>query len=71
MLALFQEFFLGRGWGAKSIVMQICNVMLVFLLLSDKLLGESLREANCLGGGAPPATHPVEEIRDGILEIFC
>ena len=45
--------------------MKISFVLLIFLLLSDQVLGKSLRGANRLGGGgggapgAPPA--PVEE----------
>ena len=49
----FQEFF----QGAKSIVMQICFVMLIFLLFSEQISGGSLRgEANC-----PRGRTPVEE----------
>ena len=44
-----QEFF--RGGGAKSIVMQISVVMLIFLLFSDQISGgrqKSLRGRPCL-----------------------
>ena len=45
---------------AKSIVMQIYFVMLIFLLFSDQISGgKSLRGASCLRG-APPG-HPIEK----------
>ena len=48
MLAFFLEFFF-RG-GAKSIVMQISFVMLIFLLFWTKYQGAKVSE-----GGAPSA----------------
>ena len=58
-LAFFQKFF-SRG-GAKSIVMQISVVMLIFLLFLDQILGfKSLREgSNFLERGLPcPSPSP-------------
>ena len=47
------------GVGAKSTVMQISFVMLIFLLLSDQILGgESPKErGQTASGGRSPATH--------------
>ena len=54
-LTFFQEFF----QGAKSIVMQISFVMLIFLLFSDQILGGEVSEGeNCLP--APCGRKPVE-----------
>ena len=50
MLAFFQEFF----QGAKSIVMQISFVMLIFLLFSDKISGGQTAS----GGDAPCGRKP-------------
>ena len=51
-LAFFQEFF----QGAKSIVMQISFVMLIFLLFSDQISGgqKSLRGQTASGGHPLP-----------------
>ena len=61
-LAFFQGFLLG-GEGAKSIIMQISIVMLIFLLLSDQTGGKYLRGGKLSGGRPLPlskkASHPV------------
>ena len=58
LLAFFQEFF----QGAKSVVMQISFVMIIFLLFLDQISGEgkSLRGGQTASGGASSAL-PVEE----------
>ena len=59
-LAFFQEFF----QGAKSIVMQISFIMLIFLLFSDQILGGAkVSEGSKLleKGAPPPPFYPVEE----------
>ena len=58
LLAFFKEFF---QEGAKSIVMQIPFLMLIFLLVLDHISGgqKSPRGGKLPQGGAPPP--PVEE----------
>ena len=46
------------GGGAKSTVMQISFVMLIFLLFLDQISGGGVSEGGKLPQGAP---HPVEE----------
>ena len=46
-----------RGGGAKSIVIQISFVMLIFLLFSDQISG-GVSEGDKLPQGAPPAPPP-------------
>ena len=54
-----RNLFSGGGGGAKSIVMQISFVKLIFLLFSDQISGrDKSRGANCLRGAPCP---PVEE----------
>ena len=62
-LAFFQELF--SGWGAKSVVMQISIVMLIFLLFSDQISGEAKvsRGGETVSGGV--ARPPVEESQPG------
>ena len=61
-LASFQEFFQG---GAKSVVMQISFLLLIFLLFSDQILGEakSPKGGQTVSGGRP--LPPMEESQPG------
>ena len=53
--------------GAKSIVMQISIVMLIFQLFSDQISGESLRERQTALRGRSPLEAPPEPLPQRLL----
>ena len=58
-LAFFQEFFSGRE--AKSSVMLISTVMLIFLLFSDQILG---------GGFGRPLKKSLKESQNSVKFVY-
>ena len=66
LLAFLQEFF----QGAKSKVMQIYFVMLIFLLFSDQISSRGQKSPGGGGANCPMGAPPVEESQTLHVYIF-